>query len=180
MWQSQVPAEPGTVPLTFLDTSSQEGGNSSLVLEGGLVPKGLYMTEGGLEKEGCPLTEDSIYHSVSLGRGQVHEVLVSNDDPGSVITWDFDVMRQDVMFTVFRTRIPVPAQSPTVVLYGCETMREEQRLRVFENKVLRKIFGAKRDEVTGEWRKWNCTHCIPHLSYINDCENCNSKKDTCD
>ncbi|KAJ4441577.1 hypothetical protein ANN_11433 [Periplaneta americana] len=44
-----------------------------------------------------------------------------------------------------------------VVLYGCETwtltLREEQRLRVFENKVLRNIFGAKRDEVTGEWRK---------------------------
>ncbi|KAJ4433943.1 hypothetical protein ANN_16262 [Periplaneta americana] len=44
-----------------------------------------------------------------------------------------------------------------LVLYGCETwtltLREEQRLRVFENKVLRKIFGAKRDEVTGEWRK---------------------------
>ncbi|KAJ4432706.1 hypothetical protein ANN_21343 [Periplaneta americana] len=44
-----------------------------------------------------------------------------------------------------------------VVLYGCETwtltLREEQRLRVFENKALRKIFGAKRDEVTGEWRK---------------------------
>ncbi|KAJ4427784.1 hypothetical protein ANN_25437 [Periplaneta americana] len=44
-----------------------------------------------------------------------------------------------------------------VVLYGCETwtltLREEQRLRVFENKVLRKIFGAKRDAVTGEWRK---------------------------
>ncbi|KAJ4427567.1 hypothetical protein ANN_25215 [Periplaneta americana] len=44
-----------------------------------------------------------------------------------------------------------------VVLYGCETwtltLREEQRLRVFENKVLRKIFGAKGDEVTGEWRK---------------------------
>ncbi|KAJ4449259.1 hypothetical protein ANN_00656 [Periplaneta americana] len=43
------------------------------------------------------------------------------------------------------------------VLYGCETwtlaLREEQRLRVFENKILRKIFGAKRDEVTGEWRK---------------------------
>ncbi|KAJ4431048.1 hypothetical protein ANN_19641 [Periplaneta americana] len=44
-----------------------------------------------------------------------------------------------------------------VVLYGCETwtltLREVQRLRVFENNVLRKIFGAKRDEVTGEWRK---------------------------
>ena len=44
-----------------------------------------------------------------------------------------------------------------VVLYGCETwsltLREEQRLRVFENKVLGKIFGAKKDEITGEWRK---------------------------
>jgi hypothetical protein len=44
-----------------------------------------------------------------------------------------------------------------VVLYGCDTwsltLREEQRLRVFENRVLRGIFGAKRDEVTGEWRR---------------------------
>jgi hypothetical protein len=44
-----------------------------------------------------------------------------------------------------------------VVLYGCETwsltLREEHRLRVFENKVLREIFGPKRDVVTGEWRK---------------------------
>ena len=44
-----------------------------------------------------------------------------------------------------------------VVLYGCETwsltLREERRLRVFENRVLRRIFGPKRDEVTGKWRK---------------------------
>ena len=44
-----------------------------------------------------------------------------------------------------------------VVLYGCETwsltLREERRLRVFENRVLRRIFGPKRDEVTGEWKK---------------------------
>jgi hypothetical protein len=33
------------------------------------------------------------------------------------------------------------------------TLREEHRLRVFENRVLRRIFGPKRDEVTGEWRK---------------------------
>jgi hypothetical protein len=41
-----------------------------------------------------------------------------------------------------------------VVLYGCETLsltlREEHRLRVFENGVIRRIFGPKRDEVTGE------------------------------
>jgi hypothetical protein len=45
-----------------------------------------------------------------------------------------------------------------VVLYGCETwsltLREEHILRVFENRVLRRIFGPKRDEVTGEWRKF--------------------------
>jgi hypothetical protein len=44
-----------------------------------------------------------------------------------------------------------------VVLYGCETwsltLREECSLRVFENKVLRRTFGPKRDEVTGEWRR---------------------------
>jgi hypothetical protein len=44
-----------------------------------------------------------------------------------------------------------------VVLYGCETwsltLREEHRLGVFENRVLRRIFGPKRNEVTGEWRK---------------------------
>jgi hypothetical protein len=43
------------------------------------------------------------------------------------------------------------------VVYGCETLsltlREEHILRVFENRVLRRIFRPKRDEVTGEWRK---------------------------
>ena len=43
-----------------------------------------------------------------------------------------------------------------VVLYGCEawslTLREERKLRVFENMVLRRIFGPKNDEITGEWR----------------------------
>jgi hypothetical protein len=44
-----------------------------------------------------------------------------------------------------------------LVLYGCETwsftLREEQRLRVFENMVLRRISGPKREEVTGGWRR---------------------------
>jgi hypothetical protein len=42
-------------------------------------------------------------------------------------------------------------------LYGCEVwsliVREKHRLRVFENRVLRKIFGPKRDELMGDWRK---------------------------
>jgi hypothetical protein len=43
---------------------------------------------------------------------------------------------------VYRTQVSLPL-----------TLKEERRLRVFENRVLRRIFGSKRDEVTGEWRK---------------------------
>jgi hypothetical protein len=59
-----------------------------------------------------------------------------------------------------------------VVLYGCETwsltLREERRLRVFENKVLRRIFRPRRDEVTGEWRRLhneelNDLYCPPNI-----------------
>jgi hypothetical protein len=59
-----------------------------------------------------------------------------------------------------------------VVLHGCETwsltLRDERRLRVFENRVLRRVFGPKRDEVTGEWRKLhnkklNDLYSIPNI-----------------
>jgi len=44
-----------------------------------------------------------------------------------------------------------------IILYGCETwsltLREECRLRVFENRVFRRVFGPNRDDVTGEWKK---------------------------
>jgi len=59
-----------------------------------------------------------------------------------------------------------------VVLYGCETwsltLREERKLRVFENTVLRRIFGPRRYEVTGEWRslhneELNDLYCSPNF-----------------
>jgi hypothetical protein len=61
------------------------------------------------------------------------------------------LLSKSVNIKIYRTII-LP-----VVLYGCEywslTLREKCSLRVFENKVLRRIFGPKRDEVTGEWRR---------------------------
>ena len=54
-------------------------------------------------------------------------------------------------------------------MYGCETwpftLREEHRLREFENMVLRRIFGPKRDEVAWEWRKLelNDLYCSPNI-----------------
>jgi hypothetical protein len=62
-----------------------------------------------------------------------------------------------------------------VVLYGFETwsltLREECRLRVFEYLVVRRIFGSKRDEVTGEWRKlpkeeFNDLYFLPNITGV--------------
>jgi hypothetical protein len=69
------------------------------------------------------------------------------------------LLSKNLKIKVYRTII-LP-----VVLYACEncslTLREERRLRVFENRVLRRVFGPKRDEVSGEWRKL-------HTEELND------------
>jgi hypothetical protein len=56
-------------------------------------------------------------------------------------------------------------------LYGREswslTLREEQKLRVFENRVLRRLFGPKRTEVTGDWRKLHNEELLNLCSYPN-------------
>ena len=61
------------------------------------------------------------------------------------------LLSKNLKINIFRTKI-LP-----LVLYGCEIwsliLREERRLMVFENRVSRRIFGSKRDEVTEEWRK---------------------------
>jgi hypothetical protein len=61
------------------------------------------------------------------------------------------VLSRKVKVKIYKTMIVL------VVLYGCETwsltLKEEHRLGVFENRVLRRIFGPKRNEVTYEWRK---------------------------
>jgi hypothetical protein len=73
------------------------------------------------------------------------------------------LLSKNIKIKIYRTII-LP-----VVLYGCEiwslTLREKHRLRVFENRVLRKIFGPQREEVTGEWRRLHNEElmiCTPH------------------
>ncbi|KAJ4435345.1 hypothetical protein ANN_17958 [Periplaneta americana] len=77
-----------------------------------------------------------------------------NEPPGSLKAIS-NLLSKNLKVRIYKTVI-LP-----VVLYGCETwtltLRKEQKLKVFENKALRKIFGAKRDEVTGEWRKLHNT-----------------------
>jgi len=69
------------------------------------------------------------------------------------------LLSKNLKIKIYRTTI-LP-----VVLYGCETwsltLREEKKLRVLENMVLRRIFGPRRDEVTGEWRRM-------HNEWLND------------
>ena len=61
------------------------------------------------------------------------------------------LLSKNLKIKIYRTIILL------VVLYGCETwsltLREERKLRVFENLMLRRIFGPRRDEVMGEWRR---------------------------
>ena len=61
------------------------------------------------------------------------------------------LLSKNLKIKIYRTVILL------VVLYGCETWtltrREERKLMVFENMVLKRIFGPRRDEVTGEWRR---------------------------
>ena len=66
-------------------------------------------------------------------------------------------MQSVVGRNVVMGRILVYVYNIPGVMYGCEnwylTLREERKLRVFENRVLRRIFGPRRDEVRGEWKK---------------------------
>ncbi|XP_030206804.1 SEC14-like protein 1 isoform X2 [Gadus morhua] len=81
------------------------------VPEGGLVPKSMYRTTEDMENEGVRLWTETIYQSASIFKGAPHELLIQIIDASSVITWDFDVCKGDVVFNIFHSkRAPQPAR----------------------------------------------------------------------
>jgi hypothetical protein len=73
-------------------------------------------------------------------------------------------MSKNIKIRIYKT-IVLP-----VVLYGCETwsliLREEHRLRVFGSRVVRRIFGSKRDEMTGGWRKLHKEEWVDNIKMV--------------
>ncbi|EHH60144.1 SEC14-like protein 5 [Macaca fascicularis] len=79
------------------------------VPEGGLVPKSLYMTEEEQEHADQLWHWSETYHSASVLRGAPHEVAMEILEGESVITWDFDILRGDVVFSLYHAKkVPRP------------------------------------------------------------------------
>jgi hypothetical protein len=104
------------------------------------------------------MVEEFKYFGATLtNRNAIHEEMKSRLKSGNACYHSVQKLLSSTLLSknanvrVYRTII-LP-----VFLYGCETwsltLREEQRLRVLENRVLRRLFGPKRDEATGEWRR---------------------------
>uniref|UniRef100_A0A8C9PG03 SEC14 like lipid binding 5 n=1 Tax=Spermophilus dauricus TaxID=99837 RepID=A0A8C9PG03_SPEDA len=74
------------------------------VPEGGLVPKSLYLTEEEQEQADQLRQWSETYHSASVLRGAPHEVALDILEGESVITWDFDILRGDVVFSLYHTK----------------------------------------------------------------------------
>ncbi|CAI5674834.1 unnamed protein product [Oreochromis niloticus] len=82
--------------------------------EGGMVPKFLYRTAEELESEENRLLTDSIYKSASIYKGAPYELLIEITEASSVITWDFDVSKGDVVFNIYHSRrAPQPPRKET-------------------------------------------------------------------
>ncbi|XP_077414496.1 SEC14-like protein 1 isoform X1 [Vanacampus margaritifer] len=74
------------------------------VPEGGLVPKSLYRTAEELEMEDNRLLTESIYKIANIFKGAPFEILIEISEASSVITWDFDVSKGDVLFNIYHSK----------------------------------------------------------------------------
>jgi hypothetical protein len=88
--------------LTYLQT---------LIHEGGLIPKSLYKSDSMEENNEShhPHDHHNLYKSLDLKPGQFFELVIKNTDPKSVLTWDFDVLKNDIMFCLYKTNNDIQA-----------------------------------------------------------------------
>ncbi|XP_070837139.1 SEC14-like protein 1 [Chaetodon trifascialis] len=100
------------------------GGDSMCdIPEGGMVPKSLYRTAEELESEENRLLTDSIYKSASIFKGAPYEMLIEITEASSVITWDFDVSKGDVIFNIYHSkRAPQPPKKDTLAAHGITSL----------------------------------------------------------
>ncbi|KAL7845110.1 hypothetical protein AOLI_G00233020 [Acnodon oligacanthus] len=87
------------------------------VPEGGQVPKSYYQTEVELENaDHIRLWTDTIYQSAQVFKGAPHEVMIEVVEESSVITWDFDILRGDIVFNIFHSkRTPLRKETSTAL-----------------------------------------------------------------
>lgn len=88
--------------------------------EGGLVPKTLYKSPSDDDGTRSPMHDrdgNHIYQSVDMQPGELHEVLIRNNDPNSILTWDFDVLRSNLKFNVYRTNKKITATGKILITY---------------------------------------------------------------
>jgi hypothetical protein len=95
-------------------------------------------------------------HSSNTNQNLIQEEIKRRLNSGNACYHSVQILSSSLLSNNLKIRIYKTIILP-VVLNGCETwsltLRDTYRLRVFENRLLRRIFGPKRDEVTGEWRK---------------------------
>ncbi|XP_029015489.1 SEC14-like protein 1 isoform X2 [Betta splendens] len=100
------------------------GGNCMCdIPDGGIVPKCLYRTAEELESEENRLLTDSIYKSASVFKGAPYEMLIEITEASSVITWDFDVCKGDVIFNIYHSkRAPQPSRKDALGTHGIASL----------------------------------------------------------
>ncbi|XP_071508686.1 SEC14-like protein 1 [Diadema antillarum] len=151
--------------------------------EGGIIPKACYRSSEDLFSPGEPtLCADTVYKSALLQKGIPHEVLVHIKDAQQVLTWDFDVLRGDVVFSVLVSRRPLtihkevtnPVSTPAGVVTNTividKSMQPGIDYKVVESALVCKagesIQGSSVCQVPGwyvlQWRHYNISSTLPN------------------
>ncbi|XP_068605936.1 SEC14-like protein 1 [Brachionichthys hirsutus] len=117
--------------------------------DGGMVPKSLYRTAEVLESEENRLLTDSIYKSASIFKGAPYEMLIEITEASSVINWDFDVSKGDVIFSIYHSkRAPQPPKKDTLGAHGITSLGAVNTQLIDRNWLLGKDYSMVEKALT--------------------------------